>query len=363
MKNLVICALFLTSFSCCREKPTSLSERLLLTFSVAQSNRYCDELNNDGSNENMGSLLLLENNKSLYSVKTADTIHYFRGTYRLSDNGLICSFESEYNLARNKKDSKKKKIELKGGMRPVKAWSLNLKKTGCSDVLYYSEKNNLARPVSGLTLIYGEADPVKSHEYAARINGIPALIDFHYEAQKAAPVAGILPRNFTDTMIGYYKHKYPNSKISVKENDSVLKIVFDYLQLPEGDLPGPYQFLNFSKRSAASLHGDLNGDGLNDYVLQPVLTQGGSTYWRDMFLFLQTGSGYSLVSVTSSFDLAQYDQNSHSGNFRAKEINKGQISGTSVSYLDEDPQCCPSVKLPTVVKLKNNKLLVSSTVN
>ena len=309
---------------------------------------------------NRGSLLLLNNNKSLYAIKDADTIHYYRGTYRLTDNGISCSFDSKYGHARGQTGKKVLRKKSQAGITPVRPWSITLQKTGCGEFIYYSDPSAADKsPDRPVRIVYREAEPGKAYEYIKRINNIEPLVDFHLELPAHIAAHRFVASETIEMIEKHFTGQNPSARVKRTESDSAVKLSFSYKKPPRGEPPGPFLYVNISKLRSRALIGDMNRDSLEDILVLPELSQGGGSKWKELFLFLKKGDGFVLGSQASAFDLAQYKGNSHSGSFHAREIRNGYIYGTSLCYRDEDAQCCPSVKIPTMVRLEKDRLKTS----
>jgi hypothetical protein len=358
MKIILPAAFALLFFTVCREKPLALTEPILLTFYSTTSSTFCEPDSFTLSGDNRGSLLLLTSRKALYSLKTKDSIHYFRGNYRLTENGIFCNFDAQYDHARTKAPkSRKLKTRPLSAMKPIRTWNLNISKTGCAVYIYFSEKGNLETSgEDSVKLLYREATAEKAMEYLTRINGIDALVDFHLEVPPAIKKANVVGDEITGPIENYYVTQNNKGKVKRTEDDTTVRLSFTYKKVPAGEDGRPYLLINIPKARTSMLTGDVSGDGQPDLVVQPSLSQGGNYQWKEMFVFVKNGKGYGLRANASNFDLAQYKKNSHSGCFYADEIRDGKIVGTSICYLDDDAQCCPSVKIPTGVFLKDSQI-------
>src|SRR5690606_4069929 len=115
-------------------------------------------------------------------------------------------------------------------------------------------------------------DPDRSARFIAAINSIPALVDFHMEPPQRMAKATV-PALLTEHIEHFYKKQ--NDKLGTMkrtENDSLVKLTFLFRKRPKGVPPGPYLFVNIPKHRDRALSGDMNGDGREDLVLQPVLS-------------------------------------------------------------------------------------------
>src|SRR5690606_11754508 len=160
-------------------------------------------------------------------------------------------------------------------------------------------------------------------------------------------------------VLGHYEKKHAEHHLHKTNSDSVSELVFSYRKVPAGQEPGPFLYVTLSRLRSDVITGDLNGDGRPDLIVQPVLSQGGNSYWKELFVFVNTPDGYVFKTVASNMDLAQYTEGAHSGSFHAERIGDGAIIGTSICYTDEDAACCPSVKVPTLVRLSGDKLVAA----
>lgn len=243
-------------------------------------------------------------------------------------------------------------------MKPVKPWSVQLIKTGCSDFVYYSTAwTPLDSIETAARFVYSDSETEKIHEYIARINNISALVDFHMEPPRNVADARYVPSALTASVENHYTGQNKKTAIVKRnETDSTIRLTFSYRKRKKGDPAGPYLYVTIPKLRSKSLRGDMNGDNREDLVLQPVLSQGGGSRWKEFFLFVNDGGGYVYKAQASTYDLAQHKKNSYSGTFHPEEIVNNVLIGTSVCYRDDDAQCCPSVKVPTSVRLENNHL-------
>lgn len=111
------------------------------------------------------------------------------------------------------------------------------------------------------------------------------------------------------------------------------------------------------------IKGDLNGDGKDDYVVPVYATGGGSTEWRDVFVFVSIQDSIHLFKMMSSFDLANCkDKGSHDGQFYPNKISGGLLSGEAYCYKDSDPHCCPSIKKVLAFRFNNGFILAKETI-
>lgn len=102
--------------------------------------------------------------------------------------------------------------------------------------------------------------------------------------------------------------------------------------------------------------GDLNGDGLNDavvdYSLDPANEGDGHAISEISGLVTFINSGKALVITDHSANFG--------GNFGSrndlKKINNGVIILEGKDYSENDPRCCPSVKTTTELVLRDGKL-------
>ena len=362
MRLPVYAAVTVTLLAGCREKPTALAEPLLLSYYAVPGDRMCDNDSAFTEENRRGSLFLTEHSKALFSIRTSDTIHYYRGTYSLIENGVLCSFDGKYDYDRKAANKKKKNgaARIDSTIVSVQPWNLNLQKSGCSDFVYFSESGNNPRTHARGKMAYRETEGEQVQEYLARITSIPALRDFHLAPTKALKQAGAIPAQVLAQVISHYESEYKKNTIIKKtETDSTVKLTFSYKRVPPGESAEPFLYMTLSKNQRKALSGDLDGDGINDLIVQPRLSQGGNSAWRELFVFLKKGNDFEFKTSASCYDLAQYKGNSHSGHFIPKEISNGELSGTSVSYRDDDAACCPSVKVGTTVRLVKNRLVSS----
>jgi hypothetical protein len=113
------------------------------------------------------------------------------------------------------------------------------------------------------------------------------------------------------------------------------------------------------------LFGDLNGDGVKDAFIDWCIEAtdndrnvgGGNAL---MFLkcmeegfavYIKTGNEYVL-----SADKAKSYFTDEGFSFDADKIENGKIICSNLSYADDDPRCCPSLKRTIYLVFKNNKI-------
>ena len=105
--------------------------------------------------------------------------------------------------------------------------------------------------------------------------------------------------------------------------------------------------------------GDLDSDGINEYLIEINCASGGSASWNEVLLFKLIDNHYKIVSVKNNTDLAGCSN----GEFFINEISKGKVRGTSRCWTNEDAHCCPSLEYDTEVMLEGDNLKFLSNSN
>lgn len=115
--------------------------------------------------------------------------------------------------------------------------------------------------------------------------------------------------------------------------------------------------------------GDLNGDGLSDFVISYCIQAtdddrnvGGGNAMMNLVcmqegiaVYIKSGNEYSLKAEKSMDNFKVYTENEIS--FKVKNIDKGRILCESTAYGPDDANCCPSVVKNVFVKYDNGKLV------
>lgn len=110
------------------------------------------------------------------------------------------------------------------------------------------------------------------------------------------------------------------------------------------------------------IKGDLNGDSQDDYVIPVYATGGGSSEWREIFVFISKNKRLEYFKMYSSFDLAHCDsKGSNGGQFYPNKISNSILTGESYCYLESDPHCCPSIKMQAQYKFDNGLIFSNQT--
>lgn len=99
--------------------------------------------------------------------------------------------------------------------------------------------------------------------------------------------------------------------------------------------------------SETSLEGDLNGDGRGDIVTPYVgyLKTGGNMTAQGLAVLLGKEPGYATIAPLSTAALSDL------------ELQDGIIKATTLTYAEDDPSCCPSVKGSARFALKDGHLV------
>jgi hypothetical protein len=348
MRYLLLVAL-IGIFSRCTQHPPTLREDTLLRIYKIEGTDYCsgDSILNNSCN---GTLYLKKNGKALYFLKCgADTAPYYRGTYFTTQSGLQCMFNSVYKKVTPCVNCPPESRPLKKPhqFKDDTTWYLTINKTGCQGAHFYS------RNPEG-TFIYTRSTPADNIRFCSHISGVEAFIDFHCRQEPVTYRNETNPEiTYHEEAMQYYLRRYEGSKFSSTDDDSVIYLHI-HKKINEADLE-PDLYVEINKTERMTLKGDIDKDGSEDLLLKVEMSEG-STTWHDLFLFTRKNGFLILTAVASDPELAICTNNSYGGNFNAVAIRNGMITGLSSCYTIDDPECCPSVKVKTVVKLENNAL-------
>jgi hypothetical protein len=342
---------------------------MLYEFMDTSDPAYCNEDSIIGGDCGIGKLYLLKNGKALYNefCKGEDSVSYYRGSYEVNGAGLSCTFNSEYLYRSHCPDCPRPDANNKNRanekFRDIDPWTLNLIKTECKEFDYYrqasqAEAGSLLKEGSRVQ-VYRKTSESRYYDFCNFLSSMETFSDFHCEPETLkATTNGNSEKGLLSLITGYYTSQNKKSTVSRSENDSLLQLAFTHTKKTLDDDGQPYLFVKIPKRRSAYLEGDLDGDGHAELVVQPVLSQGGSTYWKDITVLSRKGNGYTLRTVSSNMDLAVCRNGAYNGSFHPTAISGGALTGTSFCFTDEDEQCCPSVKTKTRVGFQNGKLKI-----
>lgn len=237
------------------------------------------------------------------------------------------------------------------------AWNLNLQKTGCSEFIYYSEQNARTR-YSHEKFIYKESDPNSQHNVNSTLVKLPEFRKVSGSTDSLPTISDAVKKLSTAIEDHYRKqNNSKNNRIYRNSNDSLVVLSFAYKKTPPGESSQPFLFCSIPQNPKHFMRGDLNADKRADLLIPVKVSPGGAGHWNEFFLFIQDENGnYNFSCMASGYDLAIHARDSYSGQFFPGNISDQHIIGTSLSYRDEDPSCCPSVKIPTGVRFDDNRL-------
>jgi hypothetical protein len=334
----------------CREHPPTLRDDTLFKIAKVNGADYC-AAESVQSSDCTGWLYLKKNGKALYFMNCGDdSTLYYRGTYYTTDTGLRCTFNSVYtnippctNCPHESRPSRKV-----NQFNDDTTWYFSLLKSVCAPVIYTSEqsKQSPLYVVRKATL-----DDITG--FCSFISGADAFIDFHCRKE---PVSYERVANhevsFYEEAEQYYRRRFEGREFTRNSDDSVTYLT---IHKKNGDEAESDLYIEINRTPRKTLEGDLDKDGLNDLLMNVQLSEGAST-WHDLFVFLQKDEYRSLAAVASDADLAICTGDSYGGYFLPVKIVNGSITGESKCYTEEDAECCPSIKVNTVVKLENNSL-------
>jgi hypothetical protein len=353
----IVGTLFLTLIlmSSCKDKGPGRWENTLLQFNEISDSDYCNSNRRQSKGCTKGRMILTAGGKALYyfNCRHTDSTTFHRGTYAVKDSVIECLFDSRLTASKEKrgektgfKESKRRKVRLyTTGCEPDRAW------------LYSTDIRN-DDDSSKVYTVFRKAELYAYNDFCMLTASLPALIDFKCQprADTAYKNARSMDESILNMMVDHYKNKNPKSRMHRADNDSSINLSFTYLKKRQDDDGLPYLYVTISKIRKSYLSGDLNTDGVPDLVGLPKLSQGGASYWQDLFVLLYLKGNFEPVQVISAMDLARCTGNSYNGNFVPREISENMIKGTTRCYTDDDAECCPSVKLEASYKLDEKKL-------
>lgn len=336
----------------------SFEENALFKFKAITSSNYCDstaKIVAEGCND--GLLYLTTEGKALYYFScNNDTTTYYRGTYRMRDSSINCVFESEFVTTRNVK------VTSHGKFEDIQRYAFELNKINCGNLDYVITKGNISLEAHADTVhtVLERLPDNELQQFCHTVSKLPQLKDFHCSVDSNSTVAKTAQLNLeiVNQIIDRFKSRYPKSQMKKTENDSVIELSFANTKRSMDNDGQPFLYVTISKINGF-LIGDLTGDKNNEVVALPKLTQGGSGFWQELFVFSREKGSYRYVTSISSMDVARCTRNSYNGIFYPKKISGGFITGRSRCYTDDDASCCPSVDQETRLILKDNKLKTS----
>lgn len=148
------------------------------------------------------------------------------------------------------------------------------------------------------------------------------------------------------------------------QDDSIVKVdsesFFQFLYYSKDEISGHSYNGGFyvSKIKENYLHGDIDGDKLDEIVCSVGIESGGNATWNDIIVFNSHNGKYKILTVVSSNKLTGCNEKfNEGGNFYPEKIDSGFIIGESVCWDEEDATCCPSLKYISKVKLDKGKLI------
>ncbi len=104
------------------------------------------------------------------------------------------------------------------------------------------------------------------------------------------------------------------------------------------------------------IYGDLNGDKINDIVVEVDADLHGTSmsHYKDIFLFITDKNNLCLhKKVYKSYDLGKCSYNGAPSNFIPTNIENMMLIGNTYCYNKNDPSCCPSLKYQTYYYFRN----------
>jgi hypothetical protein len=114
------------------------------------------------------------------------------------------------------------------------------------------------------------------------------------------------------------------------------------------------------------LFGDLNGDGIKDAFIDYCIEatdQDTDAGGGNALMFLQCmGQGFAVYIKTGSEYVLKADKGKdyftdEGFAYDADKIENGKIICSNISYADDDPRCCPSLKRRIYLVFQNNKIV------
>jgi hypothetical protein len=113
--------------------------------------------------------------------------------------------------------------------------------------------------------------------------------------------------------------------------------------------------------------GDLNNDGVEDYMVECFHDTGGSAQDILYLIFFSTGNEIKYSTIFTKLDalkkyVRKYQFRSVENGFEDITIANNCINAITGEYKDEDAWCCPSIALKVSLRIVNNKIELISII-
>jgi hypothetical protein len=124
--------------------------------------------------------------------------------------------------------------------------------------------------------------------------------------------------------------------------------------------------LDGRKAKMTVLFGDLNGDGIKDAFIDYCIEatdKDRDTGGGNAMMFLECmESGFAVYIKTGNDYILQADKGKDSFTdegfeYNAEKIENGKIICSNISFADDDPRCCPSLKRKIYLVFQKNKIV------
>jgi hypothetical protein len=237
----------------------------------------------------------------------------------------------------------------------MKVVHLDLVKLDCAANTYAK----LADHTTPFVQVYRKSGHRQMEAFCNFISRLKAFPDFHCTAisvagsQSAQADPDVSP---LEQIVAHYRARYVNFDYSATNTDSTFILNFSRSGKTAEDEESSFSVIIY-RNERRELAGDLDKDGTSEKLITVFVNDEFSAPWREYFLFSGKKNAQLLRTVASSFELARCRAGSYSGAFEAREIRNGKISGISVCYTSEDPECCPSVHAASNVYFEGNRLI------
>ncbi len=180
-----------------------------------------------------------------------------------------------------------------------------------------------------------------------------------------------IPDTVVKTIRAYFVENFGDSTSRLEETVSDTLDNMVYYAIPKAkddwggfliDIEIPKADYQDTNHRYNPIHGDLNGDGVNDEIIY-VHTEGdgvgGNTFTDYFFLYLSNNGTLQPAGIYCGFELCNCPTKPHlwANGFFPQKIENGYLIGESACYTENDGHCCPSLHYTTKVKLVNGKLV------